>query len=229
MADEILRNGVPHNVTTSVVTRNAVLPQNIFIKEDASALRDSGVDGVPPGLAKVQPTSAFGPTSGDAEPQSAHNYPVSQGKLATNDSLTRIKSHIKDNIQALKNLAHSDNLQRIDGDEFNENIQGLGASRSIQENKLFLEKKSIKSNRQLVSKTTNERSAASLAASNTTSPSGLNSEGLEAQAAEFQNAATSLSDNNKPDQDSALQRRIKKLKGHVRNVDNTLQNLDPEK
>jgi phosphoketolase len=227
--DEILRSGVPHNVTTSVVTRNAVLPQNIFTKEDASALRDSGVDGAPPSTAMVKPAHAFDKTSMSAESQASPNYPVTQDKLVTHDALTGIKSHIKDNIQALKNLAHSDNLQRTGKEEINENSQSVVALRSIQENKIFLEKKSIKSNRQLISKTTNARSAASLAASNATNPSGLNSGELEAQATGLQNVDPSPTGENKSDQDSAFQQRIKKLKGHVRIVDSTLQNLDPEK
>ncbi len=62
MKDDILRNGVPHNVTTSLVTHNAVLPQNIFIKEDASALRDSGMAGVVPSLVKQGSDSALDET-----------------------------------------------------------------------------------------------------------------------------------------------------------------------
>lgn len=113
LTDEILRNGVRHKVTTSIVTNNAVLPQNIFIKDDAAAVHDDVADSV------------------------ASNA----NTLHTNAPLTTTKSHIQDNIQALKNLALSDNWQNIATDKFSENIQSLGASRSIEDNKLYLEKK----------------------------------------------------------------------------------------
>lgn len=229
MPDEILRNGVPHNVTTSLVTRNAVLPQNTFIKDEASALRGSDLEGVIPTLVTQDLPIALDPTSSKAAADIAPNYPVSKDKLTTNDALATIKSHIRDNIQALKNLAHSDNLQRTDNDEFNKNIQSLGASRSIEDNKLFLEKKSIKTNRQLISKSKTERAAPNLAAPTATSPSDLNSDERQAHATEFQSSEKSLNDKHQPDQDTAFQMRVKKLKGHVRHVDSTLHSLDPDK
>jgi hypothetical protein len=229
VSDEILRSGVPHNVTTSLVTRNAVLPQNIFIKEEASALRDSDQEGVVAAPLTRNPSNAFDQTPSKTAPQATPNYPVAKDKLASNDALSTIKSHIRDNIQALKNLAHSDNLQRIDADASNQNIQNRSASRSIEENKLYLEKKSIKSNRQLISKTTHERSAPNLGTPNATSLNSRKAGSLNNQTAGFQNSGESPHDKDKPDQDSAFQKRVKELKGHVRIVDNTLQSLDPDK
>lgn len=229
MTDEILRNGVPHNVTTSLVTRNAVLPQNIFVKEESPTLRDSGEEGATPSLVKRDPSPEFEQTSSKPEPQAAPNYPVAKEKLAANDALRITKSHIRDNIQALKNLAQSDNLQRIDGDKLNQNMQSLGASRMIEDNKLYLEKKSIKSNRQLIAKSTTARAAPNLAIPNATTSSDLNSEGRLNQATRSQNAENSLKDNDGADADNEFQMRVKKLKRHVRNVDSTLQNLDPDK
>lgn len=229
MRDEILRNGVPHNVTTSLVTRNAVLPQNIFVKEESPTLRDSGEEGAAPSLVKRDPSPEFEQTSSKPEPQAAPNYPVAKEKLDANDALRITKSHIRDNIQALKNLAQSDNLQRIDGDKFNQNMQSLGASRMIEDNKLYLEKKSIKSNRQLIAKSTTGRAAPNLAIPNATTSSDLNSEGRLNQATRSQNAENSLKDNDGADADNEFQMRVKKLKRHVRNVDSTLQNLDPDK
>lgn len=228
MADEVLRNGVPHQVTTSLVTHNAVLPQNIFIKDESAPLRDSERDDVAPALATRDSSSGFQQTPSQPAPQAAPNYPVSQDKLAAHEALSTIKSHIRDNIQALKNLARSDNRQRIAADALNKNIQSLGPSRSIEENKLYREKKSIKSNRQLISKTATERPAPSLATPNTTSPRSINSGRLESQATDFQNADQGLKDKDRSDQDNAFQMRVKKLKRQVRNVDSTLQNLDPE-
>ena len=229
MTDEILRNGVPHNVTTSLVTRNAVLPQNIFVKEESSTLRDSGEEGAAPSLVKRDPSPEFEQTSSKPEQQAAPNYPVAKEKLDANDALRITKSHIRDNIQALKNLAQSDNFQRIEGDKFNQNMQSLGASRMIEDNKLYLEKKSIKSNRQLIAKSTTARAAPNLATSNSTNPSDLDPEGRQNQATRTQNAESSLKDKDGSDADNEFQMRVKKLKRHVRNVDSTLQNLDPDK
>lgn len=228
MADEILRNGVPHQVTTSLVTHNAVLPQNIFIKDKAPALRDSDLDDVAPSPEKRDPANEFDQTSDNVAPQTVPSYPVSRDKLVTNEALLTTKSHIKDNIQALKNLARSDNRQSIATDKLEQNLQTLGTSRSIQEQKLYLEKKSIKSNRQLISKSTTERVAPNLAPPNATSPGDLDSKGFESQARDFQKTDQSHKDKHRPDENNAFQMRVKKLKNQVRNVDNTLQNLDSD-
>ena len=178
LTDEILRNGVPHKVTTSVVTNNAVLPQNI-LKDEATEHPDDVADGVA----------------------------TNANTLHTNDPLTTTKSHIQDNIQALKNLAVSDNWQNIATDKFSKNIQSLGASRF-------------------------ERAAPNLATPNATEPSHLSADELKAQAAE-EAAAQKLEqahlETPMSDEDSEFQKRVKRLKRHVRNIDHTLQNLDPDK
>jgi len=229
VTDEILRNGVPHNVTTSLVTRNAVLPQNIFIKDEASALRDSDKEGVTPSPVQRNPSPEFEQTSSNPAPQAAPTYPVVKDKLAANDALSITKSHIRDNIQTLKNLAHSDNLQRIEDDAFNKNMQSLGASRSIEDNKLFLEKKSIKTNRQLIANSTATRAAPNLATPNATSPSDLDSDKSQTQPTRSQHTESSRKDKDSAESDNEFQMRVKKLKRHVLNVDSTLQNLDPDK
>ena len=160
MTDEILRNGVAHKVTTSKVTNNAVLPQNI-LKDEAAALH-------------------------------------------TNDPLTTTKSHIQDNIQALKNLALSDNWQNVATDKFSDNIQSLGTSRF-------------------------ERAAPNLATFDATEPSHLSSHELKAQAAAAQKLEQAHLKKHRSDEDSEFQKRVKRLKRHVRDVDHTLHNLDPEK
>ena len=229
MTDEILRNGVRHTVTTSLVTKNAVLPQNTFIQEEASALGDSGVGDAPDPSLPLEPSSEFQHTTSDPSVKAAPPSPVTSNALAANDALTTIKSHIRDNIQALKNLAQSDNWQNIELDKLNSNVQGLGTSRSIEENKLYLEKKSIKDNRQKISETTNGRDAANLSSPAEIKATGLSSKEIERQAKEGQAGDNPLSDKNMPFEDSEFQMRVKKLKGHVRNVDSTLQNFDPDK
>ena len=108
-------------------------------------------------------------------------------------------------------------------------MQSLGASRSIKDNKLYLEKKSIKSNRQLIAKSTTARAAPNLAIPSATSPSDLDLEERLNQATRSQNAESSRKDKDGSDADNEFQMRVKKLKRHVRNVDSTLQNLDPDK
>ena len=229
MTDEILRNGVRHTVTTSLVTKNAVLPQNTFIQEQASALGDSGLSDATPASPTHAPSSEFQQTRSKPDIEPAPSPQATADKLQANDALTTIKSHIRDNIQALKNLAQSDNWQNIDVDKLNSNAQGLGTSRSIEENKLYLEKKSIKDNRQKISETTNGRDAANLSAPAEIKPTGSSSKEIERQAKVGQAGDTTLPDKNMPFEDSEFQMRVKKLKGHVRNVDSTLQNLDPDK
>lgn len=254
LTDEILRNGVPHTVTTSLVTHNAVLPQNIFIHDEASPLGDPGVGGEAPMSTDPETFSAIQKTPSHPALETAPLYPASSDKVKAANSLTAAKSHIRDNIQALKNLAQSDNWQSIAMDKFNanvqevesektvhdnhqnanersveENFQNLGASKSIQENKLFLEKKSIKSNKQLISESTNERASANLASQTENKPGGLNSKKTASQSGEVPDSNNSPKNKTFPSQDNEFQMRVKKLKSHVRNVDSSLQNLDHDK
>jgi len=249
-----VRNGVPHTVTTSLVTHNAVLPQNMFIHDEASPLGNSGVDGEAPMSVAPETFSAIEQTPSHPALETAPTYPTAKDKVEAANSLNATKSHIRDNIQALKNLAQADNWQSIDVDKFNinvqeveskktlqdnhqnahersvaENFQNIGASKSIQENKLYLEKKSIKSNRQLVSESTNERASANLASTTENKLTGLNSRKIESQSGEVQDGDKSLKKKPVSSQENEFQMRVKKLKSHVRNVDNSLQNLDHDK
>lgn len=229
MADKILRNGVPHSVTTSLVTNNAVLPQNVFIQESTPALGDAGVgDAALTSESKDSSTEVQQPPSKIA-PEPTPSYPVTKESLKANDPLTNIKSHIRDNIQALKNLAHSDNWQSAHEQSVGDNFQSVGGSRSIEEKKLYLEKKSIKSNRQLISGTRTERAAAHLASPVEVDPSGPSSKKSSTEMAEAQAIDDSLSDKQRFTEDSEFQMRVKNLKRHVRNVDSTLQDLDQDK
>jgi len=212
-----------------LVTKNAVLPQNTFIHDEASVLGDAGVGSASDPSLPLEPSSEFQHTTSGPAVQAAPPSPVTSNALTAHDALTTIKSHIRDNVQALKNLAQSDNWQNIDVDKFNSNVQGLGTSRSIEENKLYLEKKSIHSNRQLISDTANERNSANLTSPSDIKPSGSGSEKIASQAKAAQASNNALTDKQMSIEDSEFQIRVKKLKGHVRNVDSTLQNLDEEK
>lgn len=217
MTKDVLRNGMPHKVTTSLVTHNAVLPQNVFIKQDPSALLDSGIDESTASAGTRAPSPAFDQSSIDPASQTDPSYPTTKDTLHSNDTLTTIKSHIRDNIQALNNLALSDNWQ------------SLGESRSIEEHKLYLEKKSIQSNRQLISKSTTQRAAPNLATPHDAKSRQLSSSEPAKEAAATHKSLASHAGQQTSTQDSEFQIRVKNLKSHVRNVDSTLQNLDPEK
>jgi hypothetical protein len=81
----------------------------------------------------------------------------------------------------------------------------------------------------LISQTATQRSAAKLDSLHQERADSLSATELENQARELRNTQNSLNDKQETDKESAFQMRIKELKGHVRNVDSTLQNLDPDK
>jgi poly-D-alanine transfer protein DltD len=220
LTNEVLRNGVPHQVTTSLVTNNAVLPQNVFTTEEAPSLDDSANSSIAPDSSTLQNSGAFEQTSNFPTPKAAQDYPITQDTLQANDALTATKTHIRDNIQALKNLARSDNLQNVGADKFSKNIQ---------ETKLYLEKKSVKSNRQLISKTTFERAAPNLASHSSETPSNLSSDELNSQATQSEKRDQLQREKQLSLEDNAFQIRVKRLKNQVRDVDSTLHNLDPDK
>lgn len=161
VTDDIFRSGVPHAVETSVVTKNAINPRNVFIESEQEAQEavDSPIVFPKPFInANIE-----GAEQGGAdETGPAQDYPQVQESMSTRDDLSVTKSHIQDNIQALHQLAQSDNRQRLSKERFTDNrqaatrenlvsnYQSLGATDHIQENKLYLEKKSIKDNRQKV-------------------------------------------------------------------------------
>lgn len=254
MTNEVLRNGVAHTVTTSLVTNNAVLPQNIFIKEAAPAPHDAASDGAELNANTPANSGEFEQTASGKTPKAAQDYPVSTDVLHTNDALATTKSYIRDNIQALKNLAHADNWHHSARDKFSKNIeqiasehitpdnkqglqqhsvsdnfQNLGITRSIEDNKLYLEKKSIKSNRQVVAANTLERAAPTLASPGATNSSNLSPDALSNQATGVQKGEQSPPTDSSSNADNEFQMRIKKLKRHVRDVDNSLHDIDPEK
>jgi hypothetical protein len=229
LTNEVLRNGVPHQVTTSLVTNNAVLPQNVFTTEEAPSLDDSANSSIAPDSSTLQNSGAFEQTSNVPTPKAAQDYPITQDTLQANDALTATKTHIRDNIQALKNLARSDNLQNVGADKFSKNIQEIESAKNIQETKLYLEKKSVKSNRQLISKTTFERAAPNLASHSSETPSNLSSDELNSQATQSEKRDQLQREKQLSLEDNAFQIRVKRLKNQVRDVDSTLHNLDPDK
>lgn len=242
MTEEILRNGVPHKVATSLVTLNAVTPQNIFVDQDAAELGNAQLN-IPLTTETVQETLQYSHAAQKTLKDSTPDYPAIKDQHHAHDALATTKSHIKDNIQALKNLAQSDNwqslpkthgsqnIQHTGTDALSDNMQSLGRSKSIQDNKLYLEKKSIKDNRQLIAKTLSERSAPHLptqAAQTLTSKAHAEANMQVNDQTRLKASDETPSNETSPSSDDAFQMRVKRLKSHVKVVSSTLQDLAPD-
>ena len=226
LPENIFRSGVPHAVETNLVTRNAVNPRHAFSDTNAEA-QDALADS-----AELAAHSAK--QAGDVD------APVVAGEHITDNLQAVDKPKFTDNWQALDTTnvtdnwqslgkAHlQDNLQDVDTDAFHDNRQSLGDSQSIHEQKLYLEKKSIRDNRQKVTSTVVQRAAPQLP--------------VHASAPPTQNSASSMpvtptsgTPNNamsavaaKLAEDDELRARMKKLKATVRDVSDTLSDLAPK-
>jgi hypothetical protein len=230
LPDNIFRSGVPHAVETNLVTRNAVNPRHAF-SDSNPAEQDASSD-------NAEHAAHEAKLAGD------NNAPVvpsehftdnlqAEGKSKLTDNLQALdKSNITDNWQSLGKAHQQDNLQEVGADAFNDNRQSLGPSQSIQEQKLYLEKKSIKDNRQKVASSMVQRAAPQMPSHLAASPvpSSATQTPLNATAG-TQNKATTAGVTHSTEDDE-LRARMKKLKATVRDVNHTLSDLahkpDPE-
>jgi hypothetical protein len=226
LPENIFRSGVPHAVETNLVTRNAVNPRHAFSDKNPEA-QDALAD-------STEHSAHSAKEVGDVD------APVVAGEHFTDNLQAVDKSKYTDNLQALDKTnvtdnwqslgkAHlQDNLQDVDTDAFHENRQSLGDSQSIQEQKLYLEKKSIRDNRQKVTSTVAQRAAPQLPVHTSASP-------LQNSASSLPVTPTSGTPNNamlavatKLTEDDELRARMKKLKATVRDVNHTLSDLAPK-
>ena len=209
-----------------MVTRNAVNPRHAF-SDNKTAAQDALADS-----AELAAYSAK--HAGDVD------APVVAGEHITDNLQAVDKPEFTDNWQALDTTnvtdnwqslgkAHlQDNLQDVDTDAFHDNLQSLGPSQSIQEQKLYLEKKSIKDNRQKITATVAQRAAPQLPVHTSEQP-------LQNSASSMPVTPTSGTPNNamsavaaKLAEDDELRARMKKLKATVRDVSDTLSDLAPK-
>ena len=210
-----------------MVTRNAVNPRHAFSDTNPEAqdpLPDStehaahtakqAVDGDAPVVAGEHITDNL---QGADKPKFTDNW---QALDTTN---------VTDNWQSLGKAHLQDNLQDVDTDAFHDNLQSLGHTQSIQEQKLYLEKKSIRDNRQKVATTFVQREAPQLpaqaVASNAVQPNATQPV-AHALADQSQNPPSASPSH--PLEDDELRARMKKLKATVRDVNHTLSDLAPK-
>lgn len=204
--DDIFRSGVPHAVETNLVTRHAINPRHTFNETDGLPSQQAPDSPPPPIVARSNETDTHTP-----------HVP---------------KDAWQDNIQSLGKAHHTDNLQALPSEAFVDNVQSVGAAQSIQEKKLYLEKKSIKDNVQKVVETAVMRAAPSLPHAKATPPSGTalvsppkvrGNPTRQTQSAEKATAASRSAQ-----EDDALRARMQKLKATVRDVKDTLSDLEPK-
>ncbi len=226
MPDNIFRSGVPHAVETNLVTRNAINPRHAFSDTNAEA-QDALADS-----AELASHSAKHAHDVDAPvvagEQLTDNLQAVDEPQFTDNWQALDKTNVTDNWQSLGKTHQQDNMQGVDTDAFHDNLQSLGPSQSIQEQKLYLEKKSIRDNRQKVTATVAQRAApqlpvhASAPPSQNSAPSmpvtptsGTPNNGMSAVAAKLA-------------EDDELRARMKKLKATVQDVSHTLSDLAPK-
>lgn len=204
--DDIFRSGVPHAVETNLVTRHAINPRHTFLETDPKAPSQS-------------PERPAGPEASQAF---ADNW-QSVGKPAQ-----------ADNFQTLGKDHHQDNLQNIQRDAFQDNLQSLGASESIQETKVYFEKKSIKDNVQKVAETAMTRAAPQLPVVSQAPVVNHPAVSKSAKPRLGKTMQHKLPDKASPSsartqEEDELRARMQKLKASVRDVNDTLSDLDTNK
>ena len=226
LPDNIFRSGVPHAVETNLVTRNAVNPRHAFSENNPTTPDASPED--------AEQAAQLAQLAGDI------HAPVVPGEHLTDNLQALEKSKFTDNLQSLDQTnitdnwqslgkAHQqDNMQGVDTDAFNDNRQSLGPSQSIQEQKLYLEKKSIRDNRQKVTSTVVQRAAPQMphhVPASTVQPSASQTPVNPITGRHDKAAVAGAS---QPTEDDELRARMKKLKATVRDVSDTLSELAPK-
>ena len=228
VTDDIFRSGVPHAVETNLVTRNAINPRHSFVEGDPSTEKEVDAEHHASQTSQHTGESAAAPSDPNA---ALHDNIQALDKQAYSDNWQSLAGGaLKDNLQSLGKEQLHDNRQAIEDGVFTDNYQSLGASQSIQENKLYLEKKSIKDNRQKVSETAVQRAAPQMPATpNATAPkTALDSQPVDAKVAAGAVQGKASHPAAKIQDDDELRARMEKLKATVRNVSETLSDLDPE-
>jgi hypothetical protein len=226
LPDNIFRSGVPHAVETNLVTRNAINPRHAF-SDNSPAAQDASPDNAehPAHEAKLAGDTHAPVVQGEHVTDNLQ----AEGKPKFTDNLQALeKTNITDNWQSLGKAHQQDNMQDVDTDALNDNRQSLGPSQSIQEQKLYLEKKSIRDNRQKVVSSVVQRAAPQIPAHVAASPvpSSASQTPVNATAGTQHNATAAGV--TQPTEDDELRARMKKLKATVRDVNHTLSDLAPK-
>ncbi len=218
MKDEIIRSGVAHSVETSRLTNNAVNPRNTFmdVADEASIPTPPTQDLTPVARSIVE----FDKTPDTIDSKGVTpEYPVKHSSLNTREKLSEAKSHIKDNIQALHELAHLDNKQLIGSEQFSSNYQSTGPVEHIKDHVVYLEKKSIRENRQKTPQST-ERASPELAVRKNELPASPNKV--------LRSKAPSPDVHSVNNTEDRLSARMRQIKADVRTVKNSLSDIEDD-
>jgi len=245
--ENILRSGVPHAVETNLVTRHAINPRHTFLETDASVEGESkeltDASQVPAHVHEALPPAPV------IEAEHLHDNIQAVDQTAFTDNWQSVSAHevqdnwqsvsahevqdnwqsagshqVSDNWQSLGKTHQHDNLQSVPIDAMQDNQQSLGGRASIEEKKLYLEKKSIRDNRQKVVDTPLERAAPLWHTPAVTGQS--ESQGTVANAVAQAWTSAAQHELEKALDDDALRARMQKLKATVRVVNNSLSELD---
>jgi hypothetical protein len=226
LPDNIFRSGVPHAVETNLVTRNAINPRHAF-SDNNPAAQDGSPD-------NAEHAAHEGKLAGDihapvvpGEHLTDNLQALEKSKL-TDNLQTLDKTNITDNWQSLGKAHQQDNMQDVGTDAFNDNRQSLGPSQSIQEQKLYLEKKSIKDNRQKVASSMVQRAAPQMPSHVAASPVSSSASQTPVNATAGTQYKATAAGVTQPTEDDELRARMKKLKATVRDVNHTLSDLAPK-
>ena len=101
MTQNIIRSGVPHAVTTSVVTHDAINPRNVLLESDKTPIEEEA-PGEQPKLVKTEENSsksvsAHPPVTANTENNKSESYTTNQhfavpkGEIKSNRSLINIQ------------------------------------------------------------------------------------------------------------------------------------------
>jgi transcription-repair coupling factor (superfamily II helicase) len=209
-----------------LVTRNAINPRHAF-SDTNPAVQDALADS-----AEHASHSAKHADDVDAPVVAGEHFTdnlqaVDEPKFTDNWQALD-KTNITDNWQSLGKAHQQDNMQGVDTDAFHDNRQSLGPSQSIQEQKLYLEKKSIRDNRQKVTSSIVQRAAPQMPAHVSDSPVQSNAPQRPVNQTAGTHDKAAVAGASQPTEDDELRARMKKLKATVRDVNETLSDLAPK-
>lgn len=146
MTQNIIRSGVPHAVTTSVVTHDAINPRNVLLESDKTPIEEEA-PGEQPKLVKTEgisskSVSAHPPVTANTENNKSESYTTNQhfavpkGEIKSNLQKLDVEKSIDDNYQGLNSKKHlEDNRQKLSKQAFTDNFQKVESQKIYQTNR----------------------------------------------------------------------------------------------
>ena len=146
MTQNIIRSGVPHAVSTSVVTHDAINPRNVFLESDKTPIEEEA-PGEQPKLVKTEgdsskSASTHAPATANPENNKSDSYTTNQhfaepkGEIKSNLQKLDDEKTIDDNFQGLNSKKHlEDNRQKLSKQAFTDNFQKVESQKIYQTNR----------------------------------------------------------------------------------------------